>query len=273
MIGVIPAIIFVGEFSGTTTNAVTSTALNDAVLTTVPRLFIVHIKPAAFCVGSSVSNAGLTVSSLPTGSRCIIVNNGGVYGKGGVGGRGGTAIATSTVNPASNGSAGGLAMSLSMDVIIDNVNGQIFGGGGGGGGGASIIIPQLGIRDGLGGGGGGGGQTHASVSGGAKGTDLGFSRNNSDGIAGGSGLFTGGGNGGGGGSIQFDTERGGFGGNAGDWGAAGLNGNLGSGTGTSPATHGAIGTGAIGGLSVKLNSNEITWVSGDGAANVKGSIS
>jgi hypothetical protein len=188
--------------------------------------------------------AGLTTGSFPGG--LTIINNGFIIGKGGDG-----AKYTSSVK--TEGQAGGPALSLSVNVTIQNNN--YIAGGGGGGGGNSLGGPGGGT--GYGGGGGAGGGTggssyHSSVrgtgiivggTGGAIGASGGSGGTNfSQCSAGGGGgrilpgtggtganstaIATGGGAGGGGGVGPAVQTNGaplafGGGGGGGGWGAAG----------------------------------------------------
>jgi hypothetical protein len=167
----------------------------------------------------STGTPGLTINgSFPNG--VVLTNSGFIIG---MGGRGGNVLAA--------GSAGGLALSVSSAVTIQN-NGTIGGGGGGGGGGQGYTETQT-CFDGKnyyncdvfypGGGGGGGRSGSTNSAGGAA---------DSGGGTGGAGTFSAAGSGGGSG-----------GGNGGNWGAAGQNGSY---------------SGGAGGGAVSGNSN-ITW--------------
>lgn len=85
-------------------------------------------------VGStSTTNAALSTDNLPVGSTVKIINNGRIQGKGGNGG-----IGQNACQPAgTSGETGGNALDLSNNIVLDNVNGQIWSGGGGGGGGGN----------------------------------------------------------------------------------------------------------------------------------------
>ena len=160
--------------------------------------------------------AALTTGSFANGSTVTIVNNGSIVGAGGAGGAGAyvTEVLGAGVN-ATNGGDGGDAISLQYNVIIDNTNGNIYGGGGGGGGGAAGTGPAYG------GGGGGGGGAGGSV-GGNGGTGLGAGTSGDNGS---SGDVNGAGAGGAGGSGSGVT---GNGGNGGGYGNDGVNGGTGS---------------------------------------------
>jgi hypothetical protein len=174
------------------------------------------------------STAALTINgSFPNG--VTLINNGTIAGRGGNGGGG--------QYPFGAGTAGGLALGVSVGVTIQN-NGTIAGGGGGGSGGgygATTVYTSCRMGDDssggatAGGGGGGGGRSNVSFnsSGGAAGTG-------GSGIgcfsyiypsAGGAGTSAGFGVGGVGGYISCTcpasgTSTGSSGGNGGDWGTA-----------------------------------------------------
>jgi hypothetical protein len=177
-------------------------------------------------------NAGIYVSSNSTGTPALTVNgsfpsgveltnNGFIVGMGGAGGNG-------TSGNGSPGSAGGLALSVSSAITINNASGTVAGGGGGGGAGGAVDTVCGCTPINIPGGGGGGGRSSAAANsaGGANG--------------GGAGTVSSAGAGGSGGA------NGGAGGN---WGASGSNGNNG--------TY-ARGVGGAGGGAVSGNSN-ITW--------------
>ena len=177
-------------------------------------------------------NAGIYVSSNSTGTPALtvsgsfpagveLINNGFIVGMGGAGGNG-------TVGNGSPGSAGGLALSVSSAITINNASGTVAGGGGGGGAGGAVDTVCGCTPINIPGGGGGGGRSSAAANsaGGANG--------------GGAGTVSSAGAGGSGGA------NGGAGGN---WGASGSNGNNG--------TY-ARGLGGAGGGAVSGNSN-ITW--------------
>ena len=194
---------------------------------------------------SSVGTPGLTINGAWPGG-IELVNNGTIVGRGGNGGAGGSGGTANqgTYDPknGSPGSAGGLALTISVPVSIRN-NGTIAGGGGGGGGGGgystNVGTPKDANWRKYGGGGGGGGQSSSSnSSGGAGGTSIYIT-----GSAGGTGTFSAAGGGGNGGAGS--NQRGGAGGG---WGSSGSSGlryfNLptakpaGGGGGAGPATSG-----------------------------------
>jgi hypothetical protein len=107
--------------------------------------------------GIVVSSASINIGAIetgfwPGGITINLVNKGKIFGKGGNGGQGG-----GTNGPAQNGTKGGDAIVMNVNLTIDNGSGLIAGAGGGGGGGAGAIIPSFGITEGGGGGGGGSG--------------------------------------------------------------------------------------------------------------------
>lgn len=194
-------------------------------------------------------NSGVTIFSNSTGSPALtisgsfpggvtLVNNGTVLGRGGGGANGAPAGDTSI--PSTAGS-GGLALSVSTAVSINNGSGRIAGGGGGGGGGRSgLYTAGKGAPEFRGAGGGGGGGI-GNGPGGANGT-------NSSGTAtpGTAGTLTTNGTGGSPGSYA------GAGGNGGSWGSAGSNGGA-------SAWYGPGGAGGAAGAAITGNSN-ITWI-------------
>jgi hypothetical protein len=180
--------------------------------------------------GSAQANStpALTINgSFPNG--VTLINNGAIVGRGGDGG-GGQA-------PYGTGTAGGLALGVSVGVTIQN-NGTIAGGGGGGNGGgygATTVYTSCNMSEDFsggavaGGGGGGGGRSNVSFnsSGGAAGSGgsgIGCSPSR---VAAAGGAGTSGGAGGGGLGDIFTctcpgsgTSTGGTGGTGGDWGTA-----------------------------------------------------
>jgi hypothetical protein len=210
-----------------------------------------NINLATICGSPSVAGAftvtiaaGVTVSSAGTGSPAIVtgtfpggstvrlVNLGAIYGAGGSGGPGGVSGGGS----GGPGSAGGDALSISRDLIIDNTSGFIGGGGAGGSGGNGA--PSLVVTFG-GGGGGGGGQ----------------------GVTGG------------GGGSAGPGAAGGAGGNVSGPGDGGADGGFGSSSGEGGAPWGmAAGGGAAGGYAVRLNGHAVTWNGGSDSSRVRGPV-
>lgn len=185
---------------------------------------------------TSTGTPALTVSgSFPNGVQ--LTNNGTILGRGGAGAAG-RPDGNSAVR---NGFAGGLALSASVAISINNGSGRIAGGGGGGGGGqGGTWSPGKGASTNIPGGGGGGGIGNGA--GGAAG--------GSGAQAGTSGTLVANGTGGAGGSAAGFT--GGTGGSGGTYGSAGAGGGLGTigGTGTN---------GGAAGAAVAGNAN-ITWI-------------
>lgn len=194
---------------------------------------------------NTVGTPGLTINGAWPGG-IELVNNGTIVGRGGnggAGGRGGTGPATIfDATNGSAGSAGGLALTISVPVSIRN-NGTIAGGGGGGGGaggyGAPAGTPKDPRWNKYGGGGGGGGRSSSTNSSGGAGGPSSFV----SGSAGGTGTFSAAGGGGNGGAGS--NQRGGVGGGWGSSGSPGLRYfNLptakpgGGGGGAGPATSG-----------------------------------
>lgn len=184
---------------------------------------------------SATINSGVVVYSTSTGTPAMtisgsfpggveLVNNGVILGKGGAGG-------TWNVN-SGYGYSGGLALSVSTAVSINNAN-RIAGGGGGGGGAAGGGAGGK-YSPGYGGGGGGGGIGNGAGGAGQSGWNGG-----SSGSPGSAGTLTSAGSGGGG---YIGT-----GGSGGSYGASGGTGSYGGGGGGS-------GGGAVAGNSY------ITWI-------------
>lgn len=193
------------------------------------------IGSGVYISSNSTGTPALTVNgSFPGG--VTLVNNGYIYGMGGAGGNAGTS------NGSGPGSAGGLALSVSSAITIDNTSGVIGGGGGGGGAGGFGGSPY-------GGGGGGGISSFSTNSSGGSGN-----------ATGGAGTYTAAGAGAGGGFQQVCicgtklNYQGGTGGTGGSRGSSGSGGSNGNGNGTIRTGGG----GGSGGGAVSGNSN-ITW--------------
>tara|TARA_R110000796_G_scaffold182730_1_gene299229 strand:+ start:585 stop:1421 length:837 start_codon:yes stop_codon:yes gene_type:complete len=208
------------------------------------------INSGVVMTSNSVGTPGLTINgSFPGGVE--LVNNGTIVGDGGNGGKGGdSAFTGQSVGLA--GSAGGLALTISVAASIRN-NGTIAGGGGGGGGAGGWRLQTSGGKDAQysnnGGGGGGGGRSSlTNSSGGSKGlaysNPAGVVR---PGFAGGAGTFNAAGAGGNGG---FSGQP--RGGNGGGWGAGGA-----AGTKYSSGANGGGGGGAGAATSGQAN---VTWL-------------
>lgn len=194
----------------------------------------VTVNSGVFIGSTSAGIASTDFDGFPAGSVLKLVNNGDIRGKGGKGGN------------ASNGSGsgGGTAVKVDQAIIIDNTNGNIFGGGNGG----NASITQVHTDCTAGGAGGGGGQ---GDQGGAGGSGVGSSGpgGSSPGGAGGNGSPTGAGSGGTGGKCTHTHDE-------------------------TPIQHTASngsGGGAWGGgFSVDADGNTITFLGGNNATQVKG---
>jgi len=124
------------------------------------RKFVILIDP-----GVTITT-GINFASLPsTGYKIRITNRGSIYGGGGSGGGGYSGETFPCSISASNGLAGGAAITMSINVSMTIENyGIIAGGGGGGGGGGRTATGQYG------GGGGGGATLPIGTGGGGGGT-------------------------------------------------------------------------------------------------------
>jgi len=205
-------------------------------------------------------SSGVIISSNATGTPALtvngsfpggveLINSGVIVGMGGNGGNGGNGW---QFIQGTDGSAGGLAISVSVAVSINNA-GTIAGGGGGGGGGGAWTSPD-GKQWTMGGGGGGGRSSNAANSTGGAGAFTPFGGTTSGGN-GGAGTYSAAGGGGGAGSGgQFSGGAGGSGGNWGTAGATGATSQIPYGTNNIPARAGGSGGGAVSG-----NSN-VTWI-------------
>ena len=208
---------------------------------------VATIGSGVYISSNSTGAPGLTINgSFPGGVE--LVNNGFIVGMGGAGGGGGGDYRQPPYsNYGQAGFGGGLALSVSVGVSINNVGSIAGGGGGGGGGGAGSAAGYISP-----GGGGGGGRTGLTNSaGGVRGT-VGGSTGGSAGAAGTSSNPGGGGGGGSfGNSKDGNFSTGGTGGSGGGWGASGSSGASANWSG---------GGGGSAGAAVSGNSN-ITWVS------------
>lgn len=209
-------------------------------------------------------NSGIFVSSTSTGTPALtingsfpggvtLVNSGTIQGMGGSAGRGGDSAGTQPNVDGRAGNSGGLALSVSVPVRINNLNRIAGGGGGGGGGGGATAAGGKSSPTYSGGGGGGGGGLGGSGGAGGAGGP-GLSGNYVNGVAGGSGTQTTNGSGGSGGSPGGGVA-GGAGGAGGSYGSSGSNGV----TGTGATQQGTGGGGGAAGAAVTGNSN-ITWI-------------
>ena len=194
---------------------------------------VATINSGVYVFATSTGTPALTINgSFPGGVQ--LNNNGVILGCGGNGGVGVADIPERGNGTA--GSSGGLALSVSVGVSINNAN-RIAGGGGGGGGGGrgSVFVAKQGTYYAAGGGGGGG-------------------IGNSSGGAGGPGYGAAAGGPGGGGSVTSAGAGGNRGSNPPAYGGYG---GAGGGYGASGASSGTAG-GAAGGA-VSGNGN-ITWI-------------
>jgi hypothetical protein len=192
----------------------------------------VTIAPGVYIYSNSTGTPGMVISGLfKKGVK--ITNNGFIVGMGGRGGNG-------TGGAGLVGLPGGLALSVSSAVTINNTSGTIGGGGGGGGGGAgyTFTCPCTGSTTTYVGGGGGGGRTGLVNS--LSGTGYGAG-NQGTSLSGGTG---------GAGAPPATTSGGG--GNGGNWGSNGGNG------GNSAISGLAGGAGGAAGAAITGNTN-ITW--------------
>jgi hypothetical protein len=238
----------------------------------------ITVNSSVYLYSTSTGTPGLTLTGGTTGDTITLVNNGFIMGNGGKGGAGGTSSGAG-----GGGGVGGIALSLGFNTTVNNTNSAAYiGGGGGGGGGGGYSGGKIPLNGGGGGGGAGGGLNASSTGaggpgasgtgtngGGAGGSGVDFYSNNSGGggrIFPGTGGASVGGSGAGGGANNAGNSASsvGCGGGGGGWGASGGNGSAGSTTGR--------GSGAAGGKAVALNSNTITWVSGN-TTRVYGSVS
>jgi hypothetical protein len=103
----------------------------------IPVVVNITIASAVQFTASANTIPAFTVGVLPTGSSVYITNNGYIVGRGGQGVGKGFPTQTSYNLTAPATANGGLALSVSSAVSIDNTNGTIGGGGGGGGAGGA----------------------------------------------------------------------------------------------------------------------------------------
>lgn len=239
----LPLVSFTYSSSADNVNFLTSVEGVHGTLSS-PVLALITVNGGVTLGSASKTNPAARTGGFPSGSLVKLINNGRIAGRGGDGGNGAQAS-----SPAGgDGDDGGTALELDDDIQIDNTSGEIFGGGGGGGGGAAAT--SAGAPNGGGGGGGGQGDN-----GGDKGVAL---SSGNDGQNGGTSSAGNGGNG---------ATYGGKGGNGGSWGQGGKDGK-------GPSILGGQGgDGGAGGKAVDLNGNTITWIAGNNATQVKGSVS
>lgn len=218
---------------------------------------VATINSGVYISSNSTGTPALTVNgSFPGGVE--LVNNGYIIGMGGNGGLGAISnyySGTTSVSDGSGGSSGGLALSVSTGITIQN-NGTIGGGGGGGGGGKGGTWSSEPWYYSAGGSGGGGRSSAAANSSGGAARALGsgyYSRAGGDGTvssagAGGGGLFDADG------VPRFNYNN--PGGAGGGWGTAGSSGSAGS-VGGGSYTRGPY-AGGSGGAAVSGN-GYISW--------------
>ena len=99
----------------------------------IPVVVNITIASAVQFTASANTIPAFTVGALPTGSSVYITNNGYIVGRGGQGVGKGFPTSTSYNLTAPATANGGLALSVSSAVSIDNTNGTVGGGGGAGG--------------------------------------------------------------------------------------------------------------------------------------------
>lgn len=172
-------------------------------------------------VGSdSVNDPAFDVGDWPAGVVIVLVVNGRIQGHAGNGGVGGSRSSATLINP-TPGTPGGPALytRFAIQLVLNEGDGEVWGGAGGGGGAGWKAEP------GRGGGGGGGGAGQLLGNGGAGGD-----KSSTDGHPGNPGTTEAGGTGGQG--ANNDPElRGGNGGNPGQNGSNGSNGHSGGAAG------------------------------------------
>jgi hypothetical protein len=188
---------------------------------------IATIDSGIYVYSNSTGTPGLTINGTFPGGVSL-TNNGYITGMGGSGGYG-----APVGSGGQGGFSGGLALSVSSAVTINNASGVIAGGGGGGGGGGSFAdqinysgkgAPPPSVGPGWAGGGGGGGQTgRSNSSGGAIGGGTSGQRSRTP-QPGNSGTNSGAGSGGIGAAAPNSSYYAGQGGNGGSWGSSGSGG-------------------------------------------------
>jgi len=262
---------------------------------------VLTVDTGIYVYSDNTANPALTATGFNSGDTFRIINKGYIIGKGG---RGSSNTSVSAMNA---GAAGGPAISINHNAIIDNTDASAYiagGGGGGGGGIGSFTFSGTTYYIGGGGGGAGGGVGGTSAGGAAGGVGAAGSNGTTSGtIYGGGGggrilpgtggasvtVSAAGGNGGGSGGSGGQYSAGspfGSSGDGGDGSSAGGNGTNGSnwwGKGGGGGGWGALGgngigsqagatSGGSGGKAVNLNGNSVTWVSSD-TTRVYGAVS
>lgn len=230
---------------------------------TTPVDIVLTINTGVVVGSTSLTVGAIFVAGLPATSTVTIINNGSIYGRGGAGGSGDGMQNTGFFLEGTNAQNGGPAITSDQALVIDNTNGQIFGGGGGGGNGQSGGTPAGSppYSGAVAGGGGGAGQGYNTPAGGAGGDDQLTGNHGADG---GNGSTASPGAGGAGG---LSGSYGNQGGDGGGWGGAGGNGGLVTiGTGSSQSA------GGIGGNAVSTSGTGVTWLGGNNGTQVKGFV-
>lgn len=260
---------------------------------------VLTVDTGIYVYSDNTANPALTATGFTAGDTFRIINKGYIIGKGG---RGSSNTSISAMNA---GAAGGPAISIDHNAIIDNTDASAYiaGGGGGGGGGVGSFTFSGTSYFLAGGGGGAGGGVGGNASGGAAG-GVGAAGSNGTtsptyGGGGGGRILPGtggasvtasaaGGNGGGSGGSGAQYSAGspvGSSGAGGDGSSAGGNATNGAswwGKGGGGGGWGALGgngigsasstSGGSGGKAVNLNGNSVTWVSSD-TTRVYGAVS
>jgi hypothetical protein len=229
---------------------------------TAPVVLIIRVSNNIEIQSTSTGTAAIVIDELAPGSEFFLFNSGYVIGDGGDAGDGGGGGSAGDA-----GEDGGNAIRLDFTgyAEITNANGRIWSGGGGGGGGGGCLSWNSvdGVYDSHKGGGGGGG----GAGGGVRGTGGTDASNGTAGSSGSAGVAGTGGNDG-------DSNNAGNGGDGGDYGEDGDAGGGGSRHGG--PSDGALSNGGLGGdagYAVRHNAGTtVSFVSGSGSPNVKGSV-
>lgn len=218
--------------------------------------------------GSSTSAPAMDFSGFASGSTINFTNLGYILGAGGDGGQGGAMGVNDYISNGANGKAAGPAIKgpgTGRNFNVTNAAGFIWGGGGGGGGGG---VKTSGGQNVVNGGGGGGGAGRGRAGGGGQYGYIAGSANGSDGSSG-TLASTGAGGAGGAGVLGHGTGTFGSGGTGGDWGSGGN----GGGAAATGSQLGNPGGGGAAGKAIDANGGSVTFVSGSGGPQVKGSVS
>lgn len=226
-------------------------------------------------IAAGVTLRKLTTNGFPVGSKLTIINQGSILG---YGGKGGAGSPYTLVANTSDGAAGQDAIDASLDLVIDNTSGYIFGGGGGGACGyqvqcrysaASLCIAFVSrecVPGGGGVGGGAGNQAWSSWS-------LADMQNGTihPGVSSTAGTMSAPG-------VRAGalTNTGWYGGNGGNWGEAGETGwqftNIGFNGAGYPGWTTTHAAGGAGGYAVRKNGHSVTWIGGNIIERVKGMV-